>query len=84
MKASLLFMLAKLAFHLKAEQSLCRAQRSGRPRQRLYIVLNTMIWDSVLNFLRFWKEGDSKAYRGFVPDLCHLSARGVVITRVSS
>jgi hypothetical protein len=43
-----------------------------------------MIWDSVLNFLRFWKEGDSKAYRGFVPDPCHLSARGVVITRVSS
>ena len=42
-----------------------------------------MIWDSILNFLRFWKEGDSKAYRGFVPDPCHLSARGVVITRVS-
>jgi hypothetical protein len=47
------------------------------------IVLNTMIWDSVLNFLRFWKEGDSN-YRGFVPDPCYLSARGVVITRVSS
>jgi len=42
-----------------------------------------MIWDSVLNFLRFWKEGDSN-YRGFVPDPCYLSARGVVITRVSS
>jgi hypothetical protein len=81
MKASLLSMLAKLAFAFEGG-AVAVPGSTIRVTTAKTIVPNRMIWDSILNFLRFWKEGDSKAYRGSLPDPRHLSARGDVITRI--
>jgi hypothetical protein len=74
-------MLAKLAFAFEGG-AVAVPGSTIRVTTAKTIVLNRMIWDSILNFLRFWKEGDSKAYRGSLPDPRHLSARGDVITRI--
>jgi hypothetical protein len=59
MKASLLSMLAKLAFAFEGG-AVAVPGLTIRVTTAKTIVPNRMIWDSILNFLRFWKEGIAK------------------------
>jgi hypothetical protein len=82
MKASLLSMLAKLAFAFEGG-AVAVPGSTIRGTTTKTIVLNTMIWNSILNCLRFWKEWIAKPIGGscLTPAI---SQRGAVITRVSS
>jgi hypothetical protein len=59
MKASLLSMLAKLAFAFEGG-AVAVPGSTIRVTTAKTIVPNRMIWDSILNFLRFWKGGIAK------------------------